>query len=150
MPRRALFFLGRIEVDMKIRDISGLEAKRVTFPFSYANQNIMKNPVRVVAFFTVLLLCSGCAIPSIVKREYGESYTYSGTIDCTYTGFCHTWMPGLDGKGGYQWKCSSFCSGKQAATILVQPVIEIYEDGTRRQRNNSKVIEVTGECRGDW
>jgi len=107
----------------------------------------VKSPLCAVALFAVLSVCTACATPRIVDREYGESYTYSGTTDCTYSGFCYTCMPGWDGKWGCGFKFSSSCSGKEAAKILAQPVIMIYEDGSRRRTTNTRVLEVTGDCK---
>lgn len=76
----------------------------------------------------------------------GEPRQETRPVDCRYSGFCYTCMPG-SGKSGCGMKFSSFCPGKVDALVKVTTMRYVYDDGSVGTNQVTQVLSRNGVCR---
>lgn len=101
---------------------------------------------RWLAVFVAATLCVACE--KIVKQEQLPQYTQLREVSCTYSGFCYTCGFGMSigDNSTCGFKVSNSCSGKQQATVLVQPTRRTFESGRVDIVENTYIQMRHGSC----
>lgn len=76
----------------------------------------------------------------------GEPTQENRVIDCRYSGYCFTCMPG-SGNSSCGMKFSSFCPGKINALVKVTTMRHVYDDGSVSIDEVTQVLSRNGVCR---
>lgn len=96
------------------------------------------------ACLALLLFTAAC--DREVGRTYGQAYTETRSVSCTYTGFCYSCFGATRGTSSCGFKLSSLCSGTRQAEVAVLPYETVYESGTKRRYEDTRVVRNLTAC----
>ena len=98
--------------------------------------------MKMLLALCLLVTLAGCK-EETGRKPVGEPTVTTGERSCSVPGFCFRFAMKSDGSMGYGYGYSSFCSGKQTATVKKTIYEIMYSDGTSERLPQSETISAS-------